>query len=103
MSPEEDFKPHRLIHRPAMFTCHSGGCDVGYRERPERDVASGLLEEVGEWYRAVASLQRTNVPGGVSDALEALHEAACGWVDWLDRSNKKDGDQSPLPRGRNER
>lgn len=82
---DEAFEPNPLVHRPAMFVCHSDGCDIGYRERPEREVASGLLEEIGEWFRAMEGLTRTNVPGGVSAAMRALHEAACGWVDWLDR------------------
>jgi hypothetical protein len=82
---EEDFEPNPRIHRASMFICHENGCELGYREAPERIIASGLLEEIGEWHYALKELEHRDVPVGVTEALKVLHDAACGWMDWLER------------------
>lgn len=85
MTTEEDFEPNHRVHRASLFICHDDGCTLGYGEAPEQIIATGLLEEIGEWYSAIKGLERRDVPTGVTDALNALHDAACGWVDWLER------------------
>lgn len=75
--------PHPAIHRTHGVICSlDHGCIVGLSERPADRIAAALLEDVGDWHRAVKALTRTEVPPAVSDALDALHEAVCGWTDW---------------------
>jgi hypothetical protein len=103
VSAAEDFPAHPRVYRPVQFTCHSGGCDIGFAERPEREIAGALLEETGDWFAAVKALDYTNVPPGVSEALRALHDAACGWVEWLDKSaSRSNSGTPPLPQDRME-
>jgi hypothetical protein len=76
--------PHAAVHRPWAFICGADPDDsvVSLAERPAAQIASALLEDVGDWHRAVEGLQHTEMPPAVSEALSALHEAVCGWTDW---------------------
>ena len=82
--PVADFRPHHGVHTPWMFICGADpdGSVVTFAEHPAAVVASRLLEEVGDWYRALSGVQKTTVPDAVTEALGVLHEAACGWADW---------------------
>lgn len=75
--------PHPAVHRPWAFICGADPDDsvVTLAERPAQQIASALLEDVGDWNRAVQGLQG-EAPPAVSEALGALHEAVCGWADW---------------------
>jgi hypothetical protein len=83
---------HPAVHRPWVFICGRDPDDlvVVLAERPAAQVAVALLEDVGDWHRAVRALQKTDVPPAVADALGALHDAVCGWVDWNARAGAAD-------------
>ena len=88
-----DFKPHPGVHTPWMFICSMDDPDasaVSYAENPAAQIASTLLEEVGDWHHAIKGLQRTDVPPAVTAALDTLHDAMCGWVDWLGQGAKRE-------------
>lgn len=86
-----DFKPHPAVHSPWMFICGADPDDsvVAFAENPAAQIASALLEEVGDWNHAIKNLQRTDVPPAVTAALDALHDAMCGWVDWNAKVSKR--------------
>ncbi|MGW0337065.1 hypothetical protein ACWD0J_35450 [Streptomyces sp. NPDC003011] len=88
-----DFTPHPAVHTPWMFLCSMGDPDasvVSFAENPARQIAGALLEDVGDWHHAIKNLQRTDVPPAVTAALDALHDAVCGWVDWNDQVSKRE-------------
>lgn len=88
-----DFKPHPGVHAPWMFICTMDDPDaavVSYDENPAAQIASTLLEEVGDWHHALKNLQRADVPPAVTAALDVLHEAMCGWVEWNERAAKRE-------------
>lgn len=76
------------VYRPSMFLCGTNPADsyVLYDARPGADIAASLLEETTDWWRAIDSLPAGVVPEGVAAAMTALHDAACGWTDWLART-----------------
>lgn len=87
-----DFKPHPSIHSPWMFMCAMDDPDaaiVSVAEKPAAQIASALLEDVGDWHHAVKNLQKAHVPPAVTAALNALHEAVCGWTEWNEQSAKR--------------
>jgi hypothetical protein len=46
-----DFKPHPAVHAPWMFLCSMDDPDaavVSYAENPGAQIASALLEDVGD-------------------------------------------------------
>lgn len=89
-----DFKPHPGVHKPWMFICSMDDPDaavVSYDESPVAQIASVLLEEVGDWHHALKNLKRADVPPAVTTALDALHDAMCGWVDWNEQTEKRTG------------
>jgi hypothetical protein len=75
-----------------MFICGANPDDsvVAFAENPAAHIASALLEDIGDWHRAVRQLERTDVPPTVATALAALHEATCGWVDWTAAASKRE-------------
>jgi hypothetical protein len=81
------FVPHKAVHRPFVFICGSDPDDsaVTFTENPAARIASGLLEDIGDWYTAIRAVQQTEIPPAVTEALGALHEAVCGWTDWTAR------------------
>lgn len=84
-----DFKPHPAVHTPWMFICSMDDPDssaVAFAENPAARIASDLLEEIGDWHHAIKNLQRTDVPPAVTAALDTLHDAVCGWVEWNERT-----------------
>ncbi|UJV42042.1 hypothetical protein [Streptomyces sp. AMCC400023] len=86
------FKPHPAVHAPWMFMCAMDDPDaviISYAENPGAQIASALLEDVGDWHHAIKNLQRTNVPDGVVTALDAFHDAVCGWVEWNEQTAKR--------------
>ncbi|TQE33105.1 hypothetical protein [Streptomyces ipomoeae] len=89
-------QPHPGVHRPWMFICSATDPDasvVALAEHPAVVVASRLLEDVGAWYDALHSVQKTAVPPAVTEALGALHEAACGWADWTAGHRNRHGEE----------
>ncbi|MFD5031678.1 hypothetical protein ACFWM0_14870 [Streptomyces sp. NPDC058405] len=83
------FTPHHAVHTPWMFICSMDDPDaaiVSYDENPGAQIASTLLEEVGDWHHAIKTLKRTDVPPAVTTALNALHDAMCGWVEWNEKT-----------------
>lgn len=86
-----DFKPHRGVHRPLTFICGANPDDaiVTFLERPAAVIASRLLEDVGDWHQAIQHLEKTDVPPAVTEALDALHDAMCGWADWTAAATKR--------------
>ncbi|GCD38010.1 hypothetical protein OEIGOIKO_05820 [Streptomyces chrestomyceticus JCM 4735] len=86
-----DFKPHPAVHRPWMFICGANPDDsvVTFAENPAKQIASALLEDIGDWHSAIANLQKTDVPPPVLDALGRLHDAVCGWTDWAEKTDKR--------------
>jgi hypothetical protein len=77
--------PDLRVHQQLSFICGPGTCITSYAERPERDIAAAVLEDASDWLGALRRLERRHVPPGVEAALSAAHEAAIGWVEWLDR------------------
>lgn len=87
-----EFKPHPAVHAPWMFLCSMDDPDaavVSYAENPAARIASALLEDVGDWHHAIKNLQRADVPPGVTAALDAFHDAVCGWVEWNEQAAKR--------------
>jgi hypothetical protein len=87
------FKPHPAVHAPWMFMCSVDDPDVSavsFAENPAAQIASALLEDVGDWHHAIKNLQRTDVPPAVTTALDALHDAICGWADWNEQAAKRE-------------
>ncbi len=78
------FQPHPGVHRPWMFICGADPDDsvVSFAEHPPATVSSRLLEDIGGWHSALRGVEKTAVPAAVTEALEVLHEAVCGWADW---------------------
>jgi hypothetical protein len=76
------------VFRPTMFLCGVNPKDsyVVYDVRPGAEIAAALLEETTDWWRSLDALPDGIVPEGVATAMAALHEAACGWSDWLTRT-----------------
>ncbi|MFJ4988686.1 hypothetical protein ACIP9H_33415 [Streptomyces sp. NPDC088732] len=97
----QDFTPHPSVHRPYMFICDIDDPDavvVAYNENPAARIASDLLDELGEWHHALHNLQRESVPAGVLAALDELHDAVCGWVEWNEQQAKHlPPDNGPRP------
>ena len=92
-----EFTPHPGVHRPWMFICTMDDPDaavVSYDENPAAHIASQLLEEVGDWSHALKNLKRSDVPPAVTAALDALHDAMCGWTDWTAAAEKRKGGKS---------
>ena len=88
-----DFKPHPAVHAPWMFLCSMDDPDaaiVSIAEKPAAQIASALLEDVGDWNHAIRNLQRADVPPAVTAALDAFHDAVCGWVEWNERGAKRE-------------
>lgn len=81
----------------AQFACGDGGYDVKMFATPRavRLIAGDLLEQTGEWYRALQDLPAgCEVPPGMTTAVEAAYTAAVAWVELLDR---KTPGASPKP------
>ncbi len=85
--------PHPGVYAPASFICMSAGpsphtashdCVVTFRARPHREIASVLLEEIGDWMRALRALPAgAAAPAGVVDAVTAAHDAVANWSDLI--------------------
>lgn len=88
-----DFEPHPAIHRPWMFICAADPDEssVAYAENPAAQIASSLLEDIGDWHHAIKNLRQTDVPPAVAAALDVLHEAVCGWTDWNAQTGARRG------------
>jgi hypothetical protein len=86
----EDFQPHSGVHRPWMFICGADPDEssVTFSENPAARIAGALLEDIGDWHRAINGLRNTDVPPPVAAALDQLHEAVCGWTDWTTARHK---------------
>ncbi|MFJ8301563.1 hypothetical protein ACIQ9R_37440 [Streptomyces sp. NPDC094447] len=87
---DTDFTPHPGVHTPWMFICGADPDDavVAYAEHPPAHIASVLLEDISEWHHAIQNLQKATVPPPVVEALDRLHEAVCGWVEWNEKQSK---------------
>jgi len=86
--PTTDPIPHTGVYRPHSFVCGSGvgGCLTTYSQRPERQIAGMLLEEIGDWIAALRGLPPTaEIPPGVLAAGEQFHEAVARWTELVDR------------------
>lgn len=79
---------HSGVYRPSMFVCATDQRDsyVLYDARPGAEISAALLDDTGDWWKALRALPDGVVPDGVTAAVEALHEAVCGWSDWLSRT-----------------
>jgi len=79
-------EPSARTHAPAGFMCGSFGGLVLYRNRPTREVAAEMAEDLSGWLSAA---REQGAPAGVIEALSAAAMAASGWVDWIDRRNPR--------------
>lgn len=92
-----DFTPHPKVHRTFTFICSLSDPDAsvaGVVERPAEEISAALLEDIGDWYRAVRGMRRTEVPPAVTSALDALHDAVCGWTDWTARQSTTNDEET---------
>jgi hypothetical protein len=91
VSSAEDRLPNPGVYRPSMFICAADRADsyVLFDARPGADISAALLEEVTDWWQSLRSLPAGVVPDGVLAAMDGLHNAACGWSEWLDRDAKR--------------
>lgn len=86
--PDHTEPPHQGVYRPASFICgdQTVGCVVTFTARPGEQVAAGLLEDVGDWYRALRGLPAgADVPPPVVDAVGTLLTAVQHWVELNER------------------
>jgi hypothetical protein len=75
-----------------MFLCSMEDPDasvVSFAENPAAQIASALLEDLGDWHHAIKNLQRADVPPPVLATLDAFHDAVCGWVEWNEQAAKR--------------
>ena len=86
-----DHLAHPGVYRPAMFICGADPDDsyVTFDVRNPADISAALLEAVTDWWQALRELPADTVPDGVRNAMEALHEATCGWSDWTARNERR--------------
>ncbi|MCX4751742.1 hypothetical protein OG455_41735 [Kitasatospora sp. NBC_01287] len=89
--PGTERMPNSGVYTPRMFICGVDPTDsvVAFDARPGADIAAALLEEVTDWWQSLRTLPEGIVPGGVQQAMNSLHDAACGWSDWLAHSEKR--------------
>lgn len=92
MSDDDTLLPvvtfHSGVHEPHSFICGPDVHIVTLRARAPRAIAGALLEDIGDWMRALHGLKEADLPPAVVDQVTALHDATCNWVDWLDAGER---------------
>lgn len=88
--PVAERMPNGGVYTPRMFICGADPTDsvVVFDARPGADIAAALLEEVTDWWQSLRALPDGIVPDGLQQAMNSLHDAACGWSDWLAHTEK---------------
>jgi hypothetical protein len=87
--------PHDGVHRAVSFISGDFGCIVTLDARPAGDIAASLLEDVGDWMRALHTIPAgQQPPAAVMAAVDTLHTVVCDWTDWEHRRS------NPPPGGR---
>lgn len=69
------------------------------RRRDPHEVASTLLEHIGDWYTVLKFLPADyQLPPGVKDAIDNAHNIVADWTDLLARhANRPGPPDSPTP------
>lgn len=86
MSGDDDLPEvvyHPGVHEPHSFICGEGFGVVTLRGRQPAAIAASLLEGISDWMRALRTLPDTDLPPRVADLVGQLHEAVCGWTDFV--------------------